>query len=193
MTEKLMQISEKLSALINEVDALRHTRDDHWQIPRIEGELLYQITLAVNAKLIVEVGTSYGFSGLFWAAALQKTGGVLHTIDINPKKFDASRDHFERAGVGKIVVNHLGDAFEVLPTIAGPIDIAFLDGCDKSLSRQFFELVWPNIRKGGSVLTDNTKSHPDELADYVKFCRARTDVMSVELPVGNGLEWTVKL
>ena len=188
-----MQISEKLSAVIDEVDALRHSRDDHWQIPRVEGELLYQIAVAASAKLVVEVGTSYGFSGLFWAAALQRTGGILRTIDISQKKFDASRDHFERAGVGKVVVNHLGDAFEVLPKIVGPVDIAFLDGCDKSLSREFFELIWPKVRPGGSVLTDNTKSHPGELADYVSFCRARTDAISVDLPVGNGLEWTVKL
>src|SRR5580704_10645787 len=95
-----MQLNEKLAALIEEVDALRKTRDDTWQIPRIEGELLYQIALATRAKLIVEVGTSYGFSGLFWAAALQQTGGILHTIDISQKKFDASRRHFERGRRG---------------------------------------------------------------------------------------------
>ena len=57
----------------------------------IEGDLLYQIALGSGAKLIVEVGTSYGFSGLFWGAALRKTGGVLHTIDISQKKFDSSK------------------------------------------------------------------------------------------------------
>src|SRR5271169_308050 len=92
-----VKFDKNLLALIDEVDALRKTLDDTWQIPRIEGELLYQLALAVRAKLIVEVGTSYGFSGLFWAAALRQTKGTLHTIDISQKKFDASRRHFERA------------------------------------------------------------------------------------------------
>jgi predicted O-methyltransferase YrrM len=191
--ESFMQIDKNLSALLDEVDALRNTRDDTWQIPRVEGELLYQIALAANAKLIVEVGTSYGFSGLFWAAALSRTSGVLHTIDISQKKFDASRQHFDRAGVGKFVVNHLGDAADELPKIAGPIDIVFLDGSDKVSSRKYFELAWPNLRRGGSVLTDNTKTHADELADYVRYVRGRTDVTSIDIPIGNGMEWTVKL
>src|SRR5580704_11748464 len=188
-----MQLNEKLAALIEEVDALRKTRDDTWQIPRIEGEMLYQIALATRAKLIVEVGTSYGFSGLFWAAALQQTGGILHTIDISQKKFDASRRHFQRAGVAEVVVNHLGDALTELPKISGPVDIAFLDGSDKQSSRQYFDLIWPKLRPGASVLTDNTKTHPDDLAEYVQYVRARTDATSAELPVGNGVEWTVKL
>jgi predicted O-methyltransferase YrrM len=188
-----MHLSQTLAALIEEVDGLRKIHDDTWQIPRIEGELLYQIALAVRAKLIVEVGTSYGFSGLFWAAALQQTGGTLHTIDISQKKFDASRQHFQRAGVAGIVVNHLGDALTELPKISGPIDIAFLDGSDKESSREYFDIVWPRLRAGGSVLTDNTRTHPEDLADYVQYVRGRTDATSADLPVGNGVEWTVKL
>jgi predicted O-methyltransferase YrrM len=188
-----MYLTDKLKSLIDEVDALRKTRDDTWQIPRIEGELLYQIALAANAKLIVEVGTSYGFSGLFWAAALSRTNGTLHTIDISQKKFDASREHFQRAGMADRVVNHLGDALAELPKIPGPIDIAFIDGSDKQSSQAYFEIIWPRLRTGGSVLTDNTRTHPDELAGYVKFVRSREDATSLDLPVGNGVEWTVKL
>jgi predicted O-methyltransferase YrrM len=188
-----MHIDPQHSALIEEVDALRHTLDDTWQIPRVEGEFLYQIAVASHAKLIVEVGTSYGFSGLFWSAAMQQTGGILHTIDISQKKFDASRKHFERAGIAKYVVNHLGDGLTEIPKIAGPIDIAFLDGSDKQSSQKYFELLWPNLRVGGSVLTDNTRTHPADLADYVRFVRARSDATSIDIPIGNGVEWTTKL
>ena len=187
-----MNLDAKILAVIDELDALRQSRDDHWQIPRAEGEVLYQLALVSGAKRIVEVGTSYGFSGLFWAAALQQTGGTLHTIDIAQKKFDASREAFERAGVGRSVVNHLGDAAEVLKTMEGPTDIAFLDGSDKSASRVYFDLVWPKVRRGGSVLTDNTRTHPGELNEYVRYVRALPGATSADLPVGNGLEWTVK-
>src|SRR5215207_2589503 len=98
-----------LDNLIDELDALR-TRDDAWQIPRVEGELLHHIALTMRAKTIVEVGTSYGFSGLFWAKALAQTHGQLHTIDRDPKKYQSSRQTFARAGVEGIVNNYLGDA-----------------------------------------------------------------------------------
>ena len=83
----MAQINSQLLKQIDELDALRNSRDDHWQIPRVEGDLLYHIALSANAKLIVEIGTSYGFSGLHWAAALRHTDGKLHTIDVSEKKF----------------------------------------------------------------------------------------------------------
>lgn len=188
-----MQFDPQMSAIMDEVDDLRNTRDDAWQIPRLEAAMLYQIALASGARRIVEVGTSYGFSGLFWAAALKHTGGTLHTIDISQKKYDASRKHFERAGVAEHVTSYLGDALLLLPKMEGPVDIAFLDGTDKESSRKYFDAIWPRIRVGGSVLTDNTKTHPKELSEYMGYVRSLTDAASAELPLGNGVEWTVKL
>src|SRR5205823_9681039 len=113
--------------LIDELERLGKSRDDAWQVPRAEGDLLYHIALAMNAKMIVEIGTSYGFSGLHWGMALKHTGGNLHTIDKEPKKFDSSKETFARAGLSEIITNHLGDARETLQQITGPIDIGFID------------------------------------------------------------------
>lgn len=187
----LMPIPDSIRSLIDELDELRMTRDDHWQIPRIEGDFLYQFVIATGARMIVEVGTSYGFSGLFWAAGLKQTGGRLHTIDMSQKKFDSSKETFRRAGVDSLITNHLGNALEVLPTIPGPIDIAFLDA-DKPAIQQYFDIVWPKIRRGGSVLTDNALTHKTELSEFVSHVRVREDAASTEVPIGNGLEWTVK-
>ena len=187
-----MRTDPKILAAIDELDALRKSRDDHWQIPRVEGELLHHIALAMNAKLIVEIGTSYGFSGLFWGAALKQTGGRLHTIDIAQKKFDASRQTFAQAGLADVIINHLGDAHDVLKSIAGPIDLAFIDA-DKPACREYFETLWPKIRPGGAILTDNATTHRTELADYIKHLRSLADASSIEVAVGNGIEWTTKL
>ena len=188
-----MPIDSQILAMIDELDGLRATRDDAWQVPRAEGEVLYQIALASRARVIVEAGTSYGFSGLFWGAALRQAGGgVLHTIDRDPAKVEASREAFRRAGLGDVVVNHLGDVRDLLPTFAGPIDLVFLDAGDKRQTRDYFELVWPAVRVGGSVLTDNATTHREELADFVRHARTRPDAAGTEIPVGNGLEWTIK-
>jgi predicted O-methyltransferase YrrM len=179
-----------LLAAIDELDRLR-TREDAWQIPRVEGELLYHLALAHRATLIVEVGTSYGFSGLWWAAALRKTGGKLHTIDRDPKKVTSSKATFAAAGVADVVTNHLGDARDVLATVPAGLDLAFIDA-DKPACRAYFDLLWPKVKPGGAILTDNVVTHRKELADYVTHLRARPDANSVELPVGNGVEWTLK-
>ena len=187
-----VQWEPEILRAIDELDQARKTRDDHWQIPRVEGDLLYHIALSAKATVIVEVGTSYGFSGLFWGAALKRTGGKLHTIDVSQKKFDSSRQTFARAGLGDVIVNHLGDAHDVLKTIEGPIDLAFIDA-DKPACQAYFDALWPKIRVGGSILTDNATTHRSELADYVKGLRSRTDASSVEVAVGNGIEWTIKV
>jgi predicted O-methyltransferase YrrM len=186
-----MLTDPKILAVINEIDDYRKSKDDSWQIPRIEGELLHHIALASRAKLIVEVGTSYGFSGLFWGAAMLSTGGKLHTIDIAEKKFDASKATFAKAGLSNVIVNHLGDAQAVLKMLDGPFDLAFIDA-DKPACRAYFDLLWPKLRPGGSILTDNATTHRTELADYIKHLRSLRDASSVEVAVGNGIEWTIR-
>lgn len=188
-----MNIDPAILQRIDELDALRTSRDDHWQIPRVEGNLLHNIALSSGARTIIEVGTSYGFSALFWGAALKRTGGTLHTIDISDKKYASSRATFEQAGLDQTIVNHLGDAAQVLTTIAGPIDIAFLDSGDKKSTRTLFDIVWPNARKGGSVITDNATTHRAELGDFFTYLQGRSDAVSTEVAVGNGIEWTVKV
>jgi predicted O-methyltransferase YrrM len=180
--------------LIDELDALRSTRDDAWQVPRVEGDLLHHIALSMRAKTIVEIGTSYGFSGLFWAMALQETGGRLHTIDKDPKKFESSKQTFARAGIGEIVTNYLGDAAEILRNMpaAAEIDIAFIDA-DKPSTQSYFDLVWPKIRMGGSCIVDNATTHRAELWEFVHGVRSRADTRSTEVAVGNGIEWIIKL
>jgi predicted O-methyltransferase YrrM len=188
-----MPIDPQVLKAIDELDALRKTRDDHWQIPREEGELLFQIAVSSGARKIVELGTSYGFSGLFWGAAAKQTGGILHTIDIDKRKFDLSKETFRQAGLGEVIVNYLGDAMAVGATIPGPIDIGFIDAFEKKLSQKYFEMLWSRIRIGGSILVDNTRTHPEELADYIRFARSRSDATSAGIPVGNGFEWTIKV
>jgi caffeoyl-CoA O-methyltransferase len=187
----MQSVSQDIIRHIDELESLRKSRDDAWQIPRVEGDLLYHIALTSNAKLIVEVGTSYGFSGLFWGAALTQTGGKLHTIDVNPAKVESSKATFRAAGLGDVVVNHMGDARQVLAQVQGPIDVAFIDA-DKPATRAYFDLVWPKVRHGGSVIIDNATTHKKELADFVAYVRSLKDGSSVEVAVGNGIEWTVK-
>jgi predicted O-methyltransferase YrrM len=187
-----MSMPVGLSMMIDELDRLGRERDDAWQIPRVEGELLRQIALCSGARLIVEIGTSYGFSGLFWASALGISGGVLHTVDKDPRKFELSKATFAKAGVGHLIVNHLGDGQQVIPTLPGDVDLAFIDA-DKPATSAYVELLWPKLRVGGSLLIDNATTHRSQLAPVAAFLRGRADASSTEVAIGNGIEWAIKL
>ncbi len=188
----MIPMTARLASQIDELERLAEARDDALQVPRDEGELLVAIALAHNAQIVVEIGTSYGFSGLWWAAALDITGGHLHTIDFSEKKFTASRSTFAAAGVSQRVTNYLGNARDILRQMPNALDLVFIDA-DKPSSQAYLEIVWPKLRVGGAVLTDNILTHPDELSEFVDRLRARPDAQSVLLPIGNGLEWTIKL
>src|SRR5438477_10800326 len=99
--------TDSVLQLIDELERLAKSRDDAWQVPRAEGNLLYHIALSMNAKTIVEIGTSYGFSGLHWGMALKQTGGKLHTIDKEPMKFESSKQTFAREGLSEVITHHL--------------------------------------------------------------------------------------
>ncbi|MBV9491110.1 MAG: class I SAM-dependent methyltransferase [Verrucomicrobia bacterium] len=188
----MIPLAPALAAQIDELDRLGQSRPDAWQVPRAEGELLAALAIAHRAKLIVEVGTSYGFSGLWWAAALAVTGGHLHTIDASAKKYTSAKATFAAAGVAERVTSHFGDARQLSANMPDAIDLVFIDA-DKPSTRAYFDLLWPKVRAGGGVLTDNVLTHPDDLAGFVGYVRTRADAHSVQLPVGGGLEWTVKV
>jgi predicted O-methyltransferase YrrM len=188
----MISMTARLASQINHLERLGKTRDDALQVPREEGELLAAIALSQNAQIVVEIGTSYGFSGLWWGAALEITGGQLHTIDFSEKKFTASKLIFAEAGVSQRITSYHGDAHEVLTEMPNVLDLVFIDA-DKPSSQAYLDIIWPKIRVGGCVLTDNIVTHREELSEFVDGLRSRSDAHSVLLPVGNGLEWTIKL
>ena len=86
-----------------------------------------QLTEAVGAKRVVELGTSTGESGLWFAMALRKTGGKLYTYDIDEGRIAVARANFKKAGVDDLIVIVQGDAHQTAPKFKEPIDILFID------------------------------------------------------------------
>lgn len=181
----------QVSAVVDRLDELGKTRLDAWQISRAQGEMLRQVVVSTKARVVVEIGTSYGFSGLFLAAGLQRTGGVLQTIDSNPAKVEASKAAFTEAGVLDHVNNLQGDAAAVLAKLKGPFDLVFIDA-DKPSTQAYFDIVWPKLCPGGSVITDNVATHRKELSGFLDHVRSLPDAVSAEIEIGNGFEWTIK-
>lgn len=123
-------------------------------VSREDGRLLRLLTETTGAKHVVEIGTSNGYSAIWFCLALQTTGGRLTTHEIDPGRAALARENFERAGVEAIVTLVEGDAHREVTRLEGPIDILFLDA-DKTGYIDYLAKLLPLVRPGGLVVAHN--------------------------------------
>jgi caffeoyl-CoA O-methyltransferase len=156
------------------------------------GRFVYVLALAKAAKSIVEVGTSHGYSTLWLAAAAKVNGGRVVTHDSNLERIAAARKNFADAGLADVIEIVEGDARETLRDRTEPVDLLFIDA-EKSYYETFFDAVYQRLVKGGVVVADNAISHQDELEDYISYVENHPNLESSLVPIGRGLEVSVKL
>ncbi|MCL4202848.1 MAG: O-methyltransferase [Pirellulaceae bacterium] len=138
------------------LDALQQARQGtrYANVSDTDGRLLRLLTETTGAKRVVEIGTSTGESGLWFAMALRRTGGKLITHEINPGRAKIAAENFKRAGVDQLITIVVGDAHETVKEIEGPIDILFLDA-DKDNYLDYLDKLVPKIRPGGLIIAHN--------------------------------------
>jgi caffeoyl-CoA O-methyltransferase len=123
-------------------------------VPMEDGRLLRLLAEMSNAKHVVEIGTSNGYSGLWLLLGLRTTGGKLTTYEIDSYRASLARENFKRAGVDSIVTIVEGDAHEEVPKLKEQIDILFLDA-DKEGYIDYLNKLLPLVRPGGLVVAHN--------------------------------------
>ncbi|MEN1785402.1 MAG: O-methyltransferase [Bacteroidota bacterium] len=136
------------------------TRETHLKVlrPRMitghhQGRALSLLSKILAPKHILEIGTYTGYSALCLAEGLLP-GGSLQTIDINEELYDLQRRYFDQSGYGPQIVQHLGDALEVITTLDFSFDLVFIDA-EKTAYDAYFEAVLPKCNAGSVILSDN--------------------------------------
>jgi predicted O-methyltransferase YrrM len=168
-------------------------RDVLLPISRDVGRFLYGIARSISAKRIVEFGTSYGVSTIYFAAALHDNGGgsVIGT-ELESSKVAKANLHLVEAGLSPFAEIRAGDALQTLRHTGGTVDLLFLDGW-KELSLDVLHLVLGSLRHGAVVLADDLHLFPDLLAPYLDYVRNPANgFVSVAIPLGDGIEYSVK-
>jgi len=156
-----------------------------------DGRLLRQLTEAVNAKRVVELGTSTGESGLWFSLALRKTGGKLVTHDIDPARIAVARENFKHAGVDDLITIVEGDAHVTASKNTEPIDVLFIDAEKEGYDAYLRELL-PLVRPGGLILAHNMR-RPTPNARYIEAITSSPDLdTSFVLMEGAGIGVTLK-
>jgi len=119
-----------------------------------EGKLLQWLVGVLNPKLIVEIGTLYGYSTIWMARALAPESRII-SLEYNPDHAHIARDHVHSAGLSsRIEIKH-GDAKEILKTLDVTPDLVFIDA-DKPGYKTYLDWAMKAVRVGGVIIGDNT-------------------------------------
>ena len=156
-------------------------------VPAVDGRMLRVLTESANAKQVLEIGTSTGISGLWFLLALERTGGRLTTLELDPRRAALARGHFKQAGVDALVTLVEGDAHKSIGKLQGPVDVVFIDA-EKDGYVDYLNQVLPLVRPGGLILAHNV----DMVPSYVKAVSANPVLETVYYMQGNQLAITLK-
>ncbi len=192
--------SEKESKLLNDL-----YRETYLKVlnPRMisghyQGRILSFISKIISPKKILEIGTYTGYSAICLCEGLGKDG-VLHTIDNNKELIEIQNKYFKKANLTNKIVQHSGDAKNILPSLDEEFDIVFIDA-DKESYPKYYDLIINKVRSGGIIIADNIlwsgkileKVEKDDQAtkSIIEFNNKITQddrVKNIILPIRDGL------
>ena len=136
------------------------TRETHLKViqPRMltghfQGRALSLLSKIINPKYILEIGTYTGYSALCLAEGLQGNG-ELHTIDVNAELVDIQRKYFDKSGYGERIIQHTGNALDLVPKLDKRFDLIFIDA-EKKDYLHYLEVILPQTKSGTVILSDN--------------------------------------
>ena len=196
----IVQHSEDEPKLLKEL-----TRETHLKViqPRMitghfQGRVLSLLSKIIAPKNILEIGTYTGYSAICLAEGLQKDG-QLHTIDVNEELHGIQRKYFDKSGFGKQVIQHLGDAIEIIPNLEATFDLVFIDA-EKKQYDNYFEAALKKCGPGSIILSDNvlwsgkvvepiqkSDKATQALLKYNKKLKEDPRIETVLLPIRDGL------
>ncbi len=178
---------KKILSILDDMD--RNQSRGMMNVPMEDGRTLRLLTEAAGAKHVVEIGTSNGYSGIWFCLALQTTGGKLTTHDIDEGRASLARENFKRAGVDNIVTLVMGDAHETVQNIKEPIDVLFLDA-DKEGYIDYLDKLLPLVRPGGLILAHNVNM--GQMPEFIEAITTDPNLETAFLGQGQGLSVTLK-
>ena len=194
------QVEPELLAKLN--------RETHQKIlqPRMlsghfQGRVLSILSKIISPKNILEVGTYTGYATLCLAEGLAENG-TIDTIDNNEELVDFQRKYFDQSTWKNQIVQHLGNALEIIPKLNKKFDLVFIDA-DKENYINYYQMIVPMMNKGGIILSDNVlwsgkilgEVKPNDkstkiLLEYNKLVNEDERVETVLLPIRDGLTVT---
>ena len=169
---KAQMYAEKYSrqedSLLNEIEdrTIRDHPEAHMLSGALQGKFLEMISRLLNPMYILEIGTFLGYSALCLEKGL-KSGGELHTIEIDKETAAAARENFKKSKTANKIILHTGNALDLLNTLHYPWDLIFIDA-DKTGYADYYQALVPKLKPGSLIMADNVLFHGQVLEKEVK-------------------------
>ncbi|NTI65336.1 DUF1442 domain-containing protein [Agrobacterium rhizogenes] len=152
------------------------------------GRLLNIVAKSLKTPNILELGTSFGYSGIWLAEAARATGGRLITMELHDYKSAYARDRATKAGLADHIDFKVGDAVQMISELTIGVDLVLVD-LWKDLYVPCLEAFYPKLNPGAIIIADNMiRPGNEDLQAYGQAVRAKAGITSVLLPVGMGIE-----
>ncbi len=164
----------------------------------LQGKFLKMICQMQNPKRVLEIGTYTGYSAISMAMGTS-SDCEIHTIDCNDELEGFTQQFFNKSGCQERIKFHIGDALEIIPTLKGGFDLAFIDA-DKRQYTDYYEAIIPLLKSGGFILADDVlwdgkvieSIDPNDkqtqgILDFNKYVQNDNRVENLMLPIRHGL------
>jgi predicted O-methyltransferase YrrM len=201
----LESLLPKRDPLFEEMESYSKTHG----IPSSDPEVLNFLGIcirSIRANTVLEIGTAIGYGAIGMARALQP-GGKVTTIDPSPERTATARKLIERAGLADRIEIIRGMALDVLPTLHGPFDLAYIDALKEEYS-DYLKLIVPLLRTGGVIIADNVlwkgqvatgrllspdqKASTEALQRFNRLFVTHPALQATIIPLGDGIAYGVK-
>jgi caffeoyl-CoA O-methyltransferase len=181
------------------------TRETHVKMLRprmlsghLQGKFLKMTCQMIRPLRILEIGTYTGYSAISMAMGTSEDC-IIHTIDCNDELEQFTRKYIKRSGFEDRIQFHIGDALEIIPQLNECFDLVFIDA-DKRQYIEYFEAIFPKLKKGGFVLADdvlwdgkvvedveNNDKQTQGILNFNHFIQEDSRVENLILPIRHGL------
>ncbi len=201
-TEEIQDYAEKFTS--GESEVLRELREHcyaHYSDKAmlsgfVQGRVLSMFSKMIRPHKVLEIGTYLGYSTICLAEGLTE-GGEIVSLDVNEETNAVAQTFISKSEYADLIQLRLGEAAFVLPHVAGPYDLVFIDA-DKANYSNYYKLVFDKVRPGGFIIADNVlwsgKVLGDEkdedtqaLHEFNQMVLADDRVENVLFPIRDGL------
>ncbi len=175
------------------------TQKQFWNLDRDCANFLNSLIQIKEAKNVLEIGTSNGYSTIWIVEALKKYNGLFTTIEFWEKRQSVARKNIETLFPNYKVDFRIGQALVVLDDLIEEVqkkqkpmyDFVFIDA-NKLEYIEYFKKVDLILESNGVILADNILSHYNKVYPYVKNLFERKDYQSQILDMGAGMMLSIK-
>ncbi|MCR5265831.1 MAG: class I SAM-dependent methyltransferase [Cyanobacteria bacterium RUI128] len=182
------------AVLENTLNELEITQREFWNVARQTGNFLNMLVRMNNSKSVLEIGTSNGYSGLWFLDALKLTGGHLYTIEYYEKRQSVAVENYNKCAFKGMYTPLLGQACDLLRALEPDkkFDFVFIDA-NKREYIEYFEIIKPHLLPNSIIAADNVNSHREKVQPFLDAIYADADFQTEILDLPGGLSVSYKL